>query len=145
MTVQRCDGVDMANLTAEFYACLDDRDYRAALRCLAPDAAWVRRGVRLVGHDAISKAMHERPADFHTRHLVTNVRVHQSGAHEGTVTFYMLGLPHVGLIPEGEYVPVPHPHILNVYRDTLAKIGGRWLITEKCPLNTAFKDGVKLP
>jgi ketosteroid isomerase-like protein len=145
MTARLCDGVLMANLTAEFYACLDDRDYEGVLRCLTPDAVWVRRAVRLAGRDAISKAMHERPADFHTRHLVTNVRVQQTRPDAGTVTFYMVGLPHVGPVPEGEYVPVPQPHILNVYRDTLARIDGHWLITEKIPLKTAFKDGLKLP
>ena len=145
MTVQQCDGVLMANLTAEFYACLDDRDYAGAMRCLAPDAVWVRRGVRLVGHAQISRALHERPADFHTRHMVTNVRVHQSSEGEGTVTFYMTGLPHIGHIADGDYVPVPAPHILTVYRDTLAKIDGRWLIAEKSPIKTAFKDGLKLP
>ena len=145
MTPQRCDGVLMSNVTAEFYACLDDRDYAGALRCLAPDAVWVRRGTRLAGHDAIARAMHERPADFHTRHLVTNVRVHQPAADSGMVTFYMIGLPHIGVIPDGAYVPVPQPHILNVYRDVFAKIDGRWLITEKSPLKTAFKDDLKLP
>jgi hypothetical protein len=145
MTVNQCDGLLMSNLTAEFYACLDDRNYDGALQCLAPDGVWVRRGVRLVGRDAIAKALNERPADFHTRHLVTNVRVRQDTVDTGVVTFYMIGLPHIGAIPEGEYVPVPQPHILNVYQDSLAKIGGRWFITEKSPLKTAFKDGLKLP
>ena len=145
MTLQQCDGIEMANLTAEFYSCLDDRDYEGVLRCLAPGAVWLRRGIPLVGPEAIFKALQDRPNDFHTRHLATNMRIHQFDAQNGTVTFYMLGLPHVGRIPEGEYAPVPTPHILNLYRDTMKKIDGRWLITEKRPLKTAFKDDLKLP
>ena len=69
----------------------------------------------------------------------------QTSETEGEVNFYMVGLPHIGDIPENGHVPVPHPHLLIVYRDTMRRVDGRWLIAEKRPLKTAFKSDMQLP
>jgi hypothetical protein len=135
----------MANLTSEFYGHLDDRNYEEAIKAFAPDGVWFRRGAPVVGHDAIREAMEARPINFHTRHVVTNVRVYLQNEKEGYVVFYLTGHPHIGEIPAGEYVPLPSAHILATYRDTMRRVDERWVITEKMLLSTGFKDQVKLP
>lgn len=145
MSIALPDAVQMLNLTARFYAELDDRNYDGVLSCMASDGVWVRRGAEVVGHEAIAAALRSRPENFHTRHLVTNLQVEQVDDTHGSVTFYMMGHPHIGEIPAGTYVPIPHPHILAVYRDTMVKRDGRWFIAEKRPLRTAYKDDLKLP
>ena len=139
------DAVRMANLTSEFYSHLDERNYEAAIRSFAVDGVWFRRGAPLIGHGAMREAMRARPADFHTRHIVSNVRVHHESADAGCVVFYLTGHPHVGEIPEGEYVPLPPAHIVATYRDSMRKVDGEWVIAEKRLLTTGFKDQLKLP
>lgn len=145
MTIAVPDAVLMANVTSEFYGHLDDRNYEQALKAFSADGVWFRRGAPVKGHHAMLEAMHARPRNFHTRHLVSNVRVYQEGAEAGCVMFYLTGYPHIGDIPDGEYAPLPAAHILATYRDTMRKMAGRWVITDKRLLTTGFKDKLKLP
>ncbi len=135
----------MANLTSEFYSHLDDRDYDAALQAFAHDGIWFRRGQQVIGHQAIRAAMASRPRDFHTRHIVSNVRVYQTDADKGRVIFYLTGHPYVGEIAEGSHVPLPQAHIVATYQDAMRREGSRWVITEKRLLTIGFKDQMKLP
>ncbi len=135
----------MSNLTSRFYAELDDRNYEGVLSCMASDGVWVRRGQEVVGHEAIAEALRSRPNNFHTCHLVTNVQVEQFDEEHGRVRFYMTGLPYIGELPPGEYVPAPSPHILALYHDMMVKRDGRWYIAEKRLLRTAYKDSLQLP
>lgn len=135
----------MANLTSEFYGHLDDRNYDAALAAFAEDGVWFRRGAAVTGHEAIREALHARPANFHTRHIVSNVRVYQTGPDAGSVLFYLTGHPYIGDIPDGEFVPLPPAHILATYRDLMRKVDERWVIAEKKLITTGFKDQLKLP
>lgn len=145
MTIDIPDAVLMTNLTAEFYNHLDDRNYQEALKAFAEDGVWFRRGAAVKGHQAMLAAMHARPANFHTRHVVSNVRVYQESAESGIVMYYLTGYPYIGAIPDGSHVPLPSAHILATYRDSMRKIANRWVITEKRLLTTGFKDQLKLP
>ena len=91
MTIDIPDAVLMTNLTAEFYNHLDDRNYQEALKAFAEDGVWFRRGAAVKGHQAMLAAMHARPANFHTRHVVSNVRVYQESAESGIVMYYLTG------------------------------------------------------
>lgn len=145
MTIVIPDAVQMANVTSEFYGHLDDRNYLEALKAFAADGVWFRRGANVRGHKAMLEAMHARPTNFHTRHVVSNVRVYQESAESGSVMFYLTGYPFIGEIPDGEYAPLPSAHILATYRDKMRKLAGHWVITEKRLLTTGFKDQLKLP
>ncbi len=139
------DPWQMSNLTSRFYECLDSRNYEGVIECFSDDGIWFRRGGHVAGHAAIRRALAERPADFHTGHLVTNVRVEQISENEGHVLFCMSGYPYHGAIHPGTYVAQPAAHIVADYRDTMRKINGRWVITEKKNVRTAFKDAQHLP
>ena len=138
------DALQMSNLTSRFYACLDARDYDGVIACCADDAVWHRRGQPVTGHAAIRKALASRPLDFHTGHIVTNVIVEQASDTEGRVMFYMAGHPYNGEVPDGQYVPLPHAHILAAYCDTMRKVGNRWFISEKKLVRTLYQDAQKL-
>ena len=145
MTVELPAAVQMANVTSEFYGHLDDRNYEQALQAFAVDGIWFRRGAAVKGHRAMREAMHARPANFHTRHIVSNVRVYQESPDAGHVLFYLTGHPYIGEIPDGGYVPLPPAHILATYRDQMCRVDGRWVIVEKRLLTTGFKDRLQLP
>jgi hypothetical protein len=145
MTIAVPDAVLMANVTSEFYGHLDDRNYEEALKAFAVDGVWFRRGLPVKGHRSMLEAMQARPPNFHTRHVVSNVRVYQESAETGSVLFYLTGHPYIGDIPDGEYAPLPAAHILATYRDSMRKVDSRWMITEKRLLTTGFKDQLKLP
>lgn len=139
------DPWQMSNLTSHFYACLDSRDYAGVLGCFAEEGEWFRRGSSVRGTAAITKALANRPANFHTAHVVTNVRVHLTSESEGYVLFYLTGHPHTGDVPEGEHVALPEAHMLTEYRDSMRNVEGRWVITEKRPLRTMYQSHAKLP
>jgi hypothetical protein len=145
MTIHMPDAVQMSNLTSEFYGHLDDRDYEKALQAFAVDGVWFRRGAPVKGHHAMREAMHARPPNFHTRHIVSNVRVYQDSADSGHVLFYLTGYPFIGEIPESAHVPLPPAHILATYRDQMRKLGNHWVIVEKRLLCIGFKDQLQLP
>lgn len=139
------DAWQMSNLTSRFYDCLDSRDYAGVMSCFSENGVWFRRGGQVTGHPAIREALDGRPLNFHTSHMVTNVRVEQSSSTEGAVTFCMTGYPYTGEIAPGKHVAQPGAHIVAMYRDTMQKIGGKWLIVEKKPIRTAYKDEQHLP
>jgi catechol 2,3-dioxygenase-like lactoylglutathione lyase family enzyme len=62
----------------QFWIALDRNDYSAVLALLTPDCRW-RRDDWLEGHEAISRALHARPRDRVTRHLVSNLRLVRNG------------------------------------------------------------------
>ena len=62
----------------QFWAALDRNDYPAVLELLTSDCRW-RRDDWLEGHEAIRRALDERPRDRVTRHLVNNLRLVGNG------------------------------------------------------------------
>jgi ketosteroid isomerase-like protein len=139
------DPWQMMNLTSQFYAHLDARDYPSVMDCFTEGGEWFRRGSSVKGKNAIEDALAHRPADFHTAHVVSNVRVHQTSDTAGYVLFYLTGHPHHGEIPVGQYVALPLAHMLSEVRDTLHKVGDRWYIAEKRPIRILFQRDAKLP
>jgi len=139
------DPWQMSNLTSHFYACLDARDYAGVLDCFAEDGEWFRRGSSVRGTAAITDALAKRPPNFHTAHVVTNVRVHMTTEATGYVLFYLTGHPYTGDVPKDGHVAIPEAHMLTEYRDSMRKVDGRWLIAEKRPIRTMYQSHSKLP
>ncbi|OUL89998.1 nuclear transport factor 2 family protein [Paraburkholderia hospita] len=135
----------MSNLTAEFYDCLDRRDYAGVLGCFTQNGIWHRRGSYVQGREAIKAALEARPSNFHTSHLVSNVRVQQTSPMDGAVSFCMSGYPYIGDLSPGEYAAPPRVHLVAMYRDVMKKLDGRWLIVEKKCVRIAYKDDQHLP
>jgi len=137
--------IRMMSLTSTFYEALDSRDYEQVVSCFAPDGIWWRRGQAVKGLSAIQEALRSRPENFHTCHIVSNVRVLSLSEDEGAVRFYMTGHPFHGDIEKGVYEPIPEPHIIALYEDKMKKVNGVWKISEKKILRTAFKNDMVLP
>lgn len=145
MTDRSGDYWEISNLVSHFYAVLDERDYPSVIDCFTDDGAWFRRGSAVKGKAAIEDAMAHRPADFHTAHIVSNVRIHMTDEVNGQARFYLTGYPYHGTIPAGTYVPLPHSHMLTEFQDTMRKVDGRWRIAEKRATRTLYQSDAKLP
>lgn len=78
---------DCTMVMTRFFHHLDRGNYEAVAALMAEDGVWVRQGKELVGPDAVLGALRGRPADFVTRHLLSNLLVEITGDREATVAY----------------------------------------------------------
>ncbi len=64
--------VSCEQLVHRFYQALDAAEFMKLAQLFRDDGVWFRQGKQLQGHQAILKAMDERPAGRKTAHLVQN-------------------------------------------------------------------------
>lgn len=82
-TVER----DCTVAMTRFFHHLDRGHHEAVAALMAEDGIWVRQGKELVGPGAVLEALRARPADFVTRHLLSNLLVEITGDSEATVAY----------------------------------------------------------
>lgn len=118
--------VEIGQLLSRFFQALDEQRYDDQVALVADGGTWLRQGKLLTGPDGIRSAMIERPVDFHTVHLISNLIVDQSGTEAGA-TFVGTAMAHQGEIPEGEPAPVSIAQVAR-YHATFVDTGKGWRI-----------------
>lgn len=116
---QECAGVAI-----RFFHYLDRREYDKLATLMTKQGVWYRRGTELVGPEAVLTALRERPADFVTGHLLSNVVVDWPGGDIATVSY------EVSVYAREGAKPPRHMSILTG-EDHLERTNGHWLITSK--------------
>jgi hypothetical protein len=116
-----------AQLPALFFGALDERRYDDVSALMADRGVWHRQGKALTGAADLLEAMHARPADFATAHIITNVVVETVGE-EAVVTFHSTVFTYKGSI-EGPY-PLAAPAQIGRYVARCALEAGGWKIAD---------------
>lgn len=118
--------LEIERVLYRFFQALDERRYDDQVTQVAENGTWLRQGKLLTGPDEIRSAMEERPVDFHTAHLISNLIVEPAGS-EALATFVSSVLAHRGEVPEGEHPPVTLAQVAR-YDCTFTKNGAAWRI-----------------
>jgi hypothetical protein len=109
---------------------LDHRNYRELAELFAPDGAWIRHGVRLVGRAAIIEALEQRPASQFTRHVTTgHYFTHVGEASAASVAYNMSYYSMDAAVLPAVYVP--EQAMLLDFKDTYARTPEGWRFAER--------------
>lgn len=119
-TVER----DCIAAATRFFHHLDRGDYAGVAALIAEDGVWVRQGKELVGPGAVLDALRARPADFVTRHLLSNVLVDITGDGEATVAYELSVYGQTGAEP-------PRHLSIMTGEDRLVRTEAGWRIRSK--------------
>lgn len=109
-----------------FFWALDERRYDDQVAHVAPAGTWLRQGQLLTGPGEIRAALDQRPADFHTAHLISNLVAKPLDGH-AQVTFLATVFAHRGAKPQGQLPPVTPAQIAR-YEATFVETGAAWLL-----------------
>lgn len=121
------DEVACQNLVVDFANHIDARRYQPLLDLFAEDGTLDRMGLVLTGRNAIASFLDARPADAHTRHLCTNIRVNVESEDLATGFCYVLFFQ-----GRGEETPtVSGPPSIVEYHDRYVRTPAGWRIRER--------------
>jgi hypothetical protein len=116
---QECAGV-----LVRFFHYLDRRAYEKLAGLMTTQGVWHRRGTELVGAEGVLAALRERPPDFVTRHLLSNVVVDWTDSDSATVSYEL------SVYARDSAKPPRHVSIMTG-EDQLERTNGNWLIRSK--------------
>ena len=121
----------LAQLTHQFFYCLDEFRYDELVSLMETDGSWHRQGKVLRGRDAVLKALAERPGTMRIRHVITNLLVTGVEDDTASVVAYLTAYRH----DDGTDSPMPRviagPYRILIVRTRFRRHGEGWLIAEQ--------------
>jgi hypothetical protein len=121
-----CAEIAIGHALHDFFQALDERRYDDQVGHLTPAGTWLRQGKLLTGPDEMRAALEERPADFHTAHVISNL-VARPAAGEARATFLATVFAHRGDRPKGGHLPVTPAQIARYQAILVEELAG-WRI-----------------
>lgn len=122
---------ELLQLTHRFYYDLDESRYPDLVAAFHGDGIWHRQGKVLKGHSQIMAAMQERPRTQHTRHVITNAFLSESGAASATLIAYMTAYRFDDGTERKPPYPIEAPFRFNLVKIRFVREGGAWRIAEQ--------------
>jgi hypothetical protein len=118
---------EAVELPARFFGALDGRRYADVAALMCRTGSWHRQGKVLDGPEGVLAALEERPADFSTAHVLTNLVVDEVGV-TTRVSFLSTVYAHKG--STSAPLPLVAPVQINRYEATCMEEDGSLKVLE---------------
>ncbi|HUA25032.1 MAG TPA: nuclear transport factor 2 family protein [Steroidobacteraceae bacterium] len=109
---------------------LDHKNYEELAALFVPRGAFIRTGVRLVGHAQILATLRQRPAEQFTRHVTTNF--HFTRVEESMATGVFYNLSYFAFTAQSTPLPFDPQRVMVLdFLDTFVKTADGWRFLER--------------
>ncbi|MFM1855595.1 MAG: hypothetical protein RLZ83_904 [Pseudomonadota bacterium] len=115
-----------------FFYELDGRRYETAAGLFTDDGRWLRQGRWLEGRAAILDALHARPLDSETRHVMSNAFIAREEGDAAVVEAYMTAYRYPTAEAGGDLPTIAHPLRFNLVTTVFRRVAqSGWCIAEQ--------------